>query len=66
MMGKLEHYNADLYNVDSNMTRSPYAPKYKSIKSLNVRKCYQTISVYTMLAVKCILPVYFLAKFDTS
>jgi len=26
----------------------------------------QTIAVYTMQAVKIVLPVYFLAKFDTS
>jgi len=31
-----------------------------------VSKCQQTIAVYTMQAVKIVLPVYFLAKFDTS
>ena len=31
-----------------------------------VWKCQQTIAVYTMQAVKIVLPVYFLAKFDTS
>ena len=29
-------------------------------------KCQQTIAVYTMQVVKILLPVYFLAKFDTS
>jgi len=29
-------------------------------------KCQQTIAVYTMQAVKIVLPVYFLAKFDAS
>ena len=29
-------------------------------------KCQQTIAVYTLQAVKMVLPVYFLAKFDTS
>jgi len=31
-----------------------------------VYKCQQTIVVYTMQAVKFLLPAYFLAKFDTS
>ena len=31
-----------------------------------VWKYQQTIAVYTMQAVKIVLPVYFLAKFDTS
>jgi len=31
-----------------------------------VRKCQQTIAVYTMQAVTIVLSVYFLAKFDTS
>ena len=48
------HYNAVLYNAVSSITRSTrYIP--------NVWKCQQTFAVYTMQAVKIILPVYFLA-----
>jgi len=53
------HFNAVLYNVVS-VWLPNICPLYC------VWKCQQTIAVYTMQAVKIVLPVYFLAKFDTS
>ena len=48
------HYNAVLYNADS------------ACSSIMCVKMSADDPVYTMQAVKMVLPVYFLAKFDTS
>ena len=58
------HYNAVLYKADSIITRSPRGSQI--FFQYNVWKCQQTIAVYTKQAVKIVLPVYFLARFDTS
>ena len=56
------HYKAVLYNADSIIKRSPRGSQIFFYQY----KCQQTIAVYTMQVVKILLPVYFLAKFDTS
>ena len=53
-------------HCDSIITRLHYNADPNIFPVYNVWKCQQTIAVYTMQAVKFILPVYFLAKFDTS
>jgi len=57
-------YNAVLYNADSIIT-SPRGSQvffqYTVCESVSRRS-----RLYTMQAVKIVLPVYFLAKFDTS
>ena len=50
----------DFPNITRTLRGSQIFFQYKC-----VWKC-QTIAVYTMQAVKIVLPVYFLAKFDTS
>ena len=62
--------NAVLFDANPILTRSPSGPKI--FFQYNMCKCQQTIDnlehniAYTLQAMKIVLPVYLLAKFDTS
>ena len=58
------YYTAVLYNADSHY--NAVSAWFPNIFPVYVSKYQETIMVYTMQAVKIVLPVYFLAKFEAS